>query len=166
MTASLCLLLNTSEREHVRRSIPNFEKTVELLLQNYHLCYVNSIISLVKFFGSSTCDTFFSKNDNLERLLVDCIERLERFYPKNVYELRECIFEKLDAFKFPYKNEQFFFENLAVFDFELTNVEEETYKETETTNWIGEPVAILVSILSNFPILSAFLVFIILSCRL
>ena len=165
MTTSVCFLLNTSEGEHVRRSIPIFEKSVELLLQNYHLCYVNSILSLVRIFVFSTCDTFFSKTDNLEILLVDGIERLERFYPKNVYELRESIFEKLDAFKIPYKNEQKL-ENWAVFDFELTNVEKEKYKETEATNWIGEPVPISVSISSNFPILSAFLVFIFLSCSL
>ena len=38
---------------------------------------------------------------------------------------------------------------MAVFDFESICVEEETYKETETTKWIGKHVPISVSISSN-----------------
>ena len=41
------------------------------------------------------------------------------------------------------------FKNLAVFDFESICVKEETYKETETTKWIGKHVPISVSISSN-----------------
>ena len=41
------------------------------------------------------------------------------------------------------------FENLVVFDFESICVKEETYKEAETTKWIGKHVPISVSVLSN-----------------
>ena len=41
------------------------------------------------------------------------------------------------------------FENLAVFDFESICVKEETYKEIETTKWIGKHVPISVSISPN-----------------
>ena len=41
------------------------------------------------------------------------------------------------------------FKNLAVFDFESISVKEETYKETETTKWIGKHVPLSVSIPSN-----------------
>ena len=41
------------------------------------------------------------------------------------------------------------FKNLAVFDFESVCVKDETYKETETTKWIGKHVPMSVSISSN-----------------
>ena len=41
------------------------------------------------------------------------------------------------------------FENLAVFDLESFCVEDETYRETETTKWIGKHVLISVSVSSN-----------------
>ena len=67
----------------------------------------------------------------------------------NVYELRETVFEKLDAFNIPYRNEQKLFKNLAIFDFESICVKEDAYKQTETTTWIGKHVPISVSISSN-----------------
>ena len=63
--------------------------------------------------------------------------------------MRETLFEKLDAFNFPYRNEQKLFKNLATFDFESTCVKEESYEQTETTTWIGKHVPISVSISSN-----------------
>ena len=41
------------------------------------------------------------------------------------------------------------FKNLAIFDFESICVKENSYKETETTAWIGKHVPISVSISSN-----------------
>ena len=41
------------------------------------------------------------------------------------------------------------FKNLAIFDFESICVKEESYKQTETTTWIGKHVPISVSIASN-----------------
>ena len=105
--------------------------------------------SLFKSFRSSTCDTIFSKTGNLERHLITCSERVKHIYPKNVYQLRETLFEKLDFFKIPYREDQKLFRNLAFFDFESICVKEETYKENETTKWIGKHVPKSVSISSN-----------------
>ena len=102
-----------------------------------------------KPFGVLRVTHFFSKTGNLERHLVTCSDRVKNFYPKNVYELRETLFEKLDAFKIPYKNEQKLFKNLAIFDFESICVKEDSYKQTETTAWIWKHVPISVSISSN-----------------
>ena len=44
----------------------------------------------------------------------------------------------------PYREDQKLFKNLAVSDFESVSVKEETYKETETTKWIGKQVPISV----------------------
>ena len=84
--------------ELARRSIQNYEKSVKLLRYNNHICYVNNINELFKAFRCTTCDTFFSKTGNLERHLATCSDRVKHIYPKDVYELRETLFEKLDAF--------------------------------------------------------------------
>ena len=135
--------------ELARRSIQKFEKSVKRLRYNNHICYVNNINALFKAFKCTTCDTFFSKTGNLERHLVTCSERVKQVCPKNVYELRETLFEKMDAFNIPYRNEQKLFKNLAVFDFESICVKEDSYKQTETTTWIGKHVPISVSNSSN-----------------
>ena len=82
--------------------------------------------------------------------MVTCTDRVKHIYPKIVYELRETLFEKLHAFNIPYRNEQKLFKNLAIFDFESICVKEaNSYKQTETTTWIGKHVPISVSISSN-----------------
>ena len=81
--------------------------------------------------------------------MITCSERVKHIYPKNVYQLRETLFEKLDSFNIPYREVQKLFENLAVFDFESICVKEVTHKETETTKWIGKLVPISVSVSSN-----------------
>ena len=119
--------------ELCRRSIQKYEKRVKLLRYNNHICYVNSINALFKAFRCTTCDTFFSKTEKLERHLVTYSDRVKHIYPKNVYDLRESLFEKLDAFNIPYRNEQKLLKNLAIFDFQFNCVKENSYKQTETT---------------------------------
>ena len=131
------------------KSIQKYEKSVKLIRYNNHICYVNSINALFKAFRCTTCNTFFSKTGNLERHLVTCSDRVKHIYAKNVYEVRETLCEKLDAFNIPYKNEQKLFKNLAIFDFESICVKEDSYKQTETTTWIGKHVPISVSFSSN-----------------
>ena len=135
--------------ELCRRSTQKYEKSVKLLRYNNDICYVNNISALFKAFRCTTCDTFFSKTGNLQRLLVTCSDRVKHIYPKNVYELRETLFEKLDVFNIPYRNEQKLFKNLAIFDFESICVKKDSYKQTETTTLIGKHVPISVSISSN-----------------
>ena len=104
---------------------------------------------LFKAFRCTMCDTFFSKTGNLERHLVTCSDRVKHIYPKNVNELREALFEKLDAFNISYKNEQKLFKILATIDFESICVKEDSYKQIETTTWIGKHSPISVPISSN-----------------
>ena len=122
---------------------------VKLLRYNNHICYVNNINALFKAFRFTTCDKIFSKTGNLEQHLVTCSDRVNNTYRENVYELRETLFEKLDAFITPYRNEQKLFRNLAIFDFESICVKEDSYKQTETTTWIRKHVLMSVSISSN-----------------
>ena len=132
--------------ELARRSFQKFENSVKFLRYNNHICYVSDMNSFFKSFRCSSCDTIFSKTGNLERHLITYSERVKHIYPKNVYQLRENLFEKLDSFNIPYREDQKLFKNSAVFDFESICNKEETYKETETTKWIGNYVPISVSI--------------------
>ena len=68
------------------------------------------------------------------------------------------LFEKLHAFNIPYRIEQILFKNLAIFDFASIRVKEgNSYKQTETTTWIGKHVPISDSISSNLILQPIFL---------
>ena len=135
--------------ELARRSIKKYEENVQLIRYNSHFCYVDNINALFKIFRCPTCDTYFKKTANLESHLVRCSERVKHIYPKNVYQLRETFFEKLDSFGIQYTDDQKLFNNLAVFDFESICIPEEKFKNTKSTTWIGKHVPISVSILSK-----------------
>ena len=135
--------------ELARRSIKKYQKNVQLIRYNSHICYVDNINALFKAFRCPTCDTYFQKTGNLERHLVRCSERVKHIYPKNVYQLRETLFDKLDSFGIQYTDELKLFTNLAVFDIESICIPEEKFKNTKTTTWIGKHVPISVSISSN-----------------
>ena len=135
--------------ELARRSIEKYEKSVQLIRYNSHICYVDNIHALFKAFRCPTCDTYFQTTGNLERHLVRCSERVKHIHPKNVNQLRETLFDKLDSFDIQYTGDQTLFTNLAVFDFESIGIPEEKIKNTETTAWIGKHVPISVSISSN-----------------
>ena len=74
---------------------------------------------------------------------------MKHIYPKNVYELRETLFEKLEGFNIPVSEDNKLFNNLAIFDFESICVPTEELKETQTTTWIRKHIPISVSISSN-----------------
>ena len=74
--------------ELARRSIEKYEKNVQLIRYNSHICYVDNINALFTDFRCSTCDTYFQKLGNLERHLLRCSESVKHIYPKNVYQLR------------------------------------------------------------------------------
>ena len=139
--------------EHVgelaRRSIGRFDKTVKLLRFNNHIIDANDIDSFFKCFRCPSCDTFFNKSDNFNKHLLRCKDRVKHIYPKNVYELRETLFGKLEGFSLPVSEDNKLFNNLAIFDFESICVPTEELKETKTTTWIGKHVPISVSISSN-----------------
>ena len=143
--------------ELARRSIKKYEKNVQLIRYNSHISHVDNINALFKAFRCPTCDTFFQNTRNLERHLARCSERVKHIYPKNVYQLRETLFDKLDSFDLQYTDDQKLFNNLAVSDFESICIPGEKFKNTETTIWIGKHVPISVSISSNLITMQIFL---------
>ena len=135
--------------ELARRSVQKYCNTARLLRYNNHICYVSNINALSKANRCSTCNQFFNKTGNLERHLVICKDRIKHVYPRNVYQLRETLFDKLDFLSIPYTKEQQLFKNLAIFGFESICVREDQFRDTETTQWIGKHVSVSVSISSN-----------------
>ena len=132
-----------------RRNVQNYEYTVRLLRFNNHICYVNNINAVFQSFRCPNCDTFFNRTFSKERHLTTCSERVKNVYPRNVYQIRETLFDKLDSFGINYTSEQKLFKNLTIVDFESICVQEETFTDTNTTTWIGKHVPISVSISSN-----------------
>ena len=118
--------------ELARRSVQKHENTVRLLRYNNHICYVNNINAVFQSFRCSNWDTFSNRTFNLERLLSTCSEWVKNVYPKNVYQIREILFDKLDSFGIKYTREQKLFKILAIFDFESIYVQMETFRDTNT----------------------------------
>ena len=92
--------------ELARRSVQKFEKSVNFSRYNNHNCYGSVMNSLFKSFRCSTCYTIFSKTGYWERHLITCSERVKHIYPKSADQLRETLFEMLDFFKIPYREDQ------------------------------------------------------------
>ena len=67
--------------ELARRSIKKYEKNVQLIRYNSHICCVYNIHALFKGFRCPFCVTYFQKTGNLERHLVRCSERAKHIYP-------------------------------------------------------------------------------------
>ena len=89
---------------------------------------------------------------------------VKKFCPKNAYQTQKDLFDKLESFRIEYTIEQTLFKNLAIFEFEPICVQGESFKDTDTTKWIGKHIPILVSISSNLvkePIFFATLILII-----
>ena len=135
--------------ELARRSIGKFEKTVKLLRFNKHIIHTNDIDSFFKCFRCPSCDCFFNRSNKFNRQLMTCKDRVRHIYSKNVYTLRETLFEKLAVFNIPVSKDSTLLNNLAIFDFESICVLSDDLKATQTTTWIRKHVPISVSISSN-----------------
>ena len=135
--------------ELARRSIEMYEKNINLLRYNNHICYVDDINRFFKRFRCPSCDTFIQKAGNFNHHVKTCKDRVQHIYPKSVYTLRETLFDKLDGFGISYNEDQKLFKNLAIFDFESICVPSDQLKDTNTTTWIGKHEPISVSISSN-----------------
>ena len=117
-----------------RRKIGKYENTVKPLRYNNHIIRVHNIDNFFKCFRCPTCDTVFFKADNFNKHILPCKDRIKNIYRRNVYTLRETLFEKLDRFNIEYTKEKTLFKNVAIFDIESICVPSEELKPTETRN--------------------------------
>ena len=88
-----------------RRIVQEHKNSVKLLRYNNHICYVSNINAGFQCFRGPKCDSFFKRTSNLERNLTTCSEGVKHVYPRNVYQIRETFFDKLDSIGFKYTSE-------------------------------------------------------------
>ena len=131
------------------RSVQKYQTTVQLLRYNNHICYVSNINAVLPSYRRPNYEIFFQRTINLKRFLTLSRERVENVYPKNAYQPEKTLFEKLDSFGIEYTIEQTLFKNSATSDFESICVQEESFKDTDATEWIGKHISISVSISLN-----------------
>ena len=118
--------------ELARRSVQKYENTVRLLRYNNHIRYVNNNIAVFQPFRCPKCDTFYNRSFNLERHLITCSELVKNVYPKNLNQIRETLFDKMDSFGIKYTSEQKLFKKLALFNCETSNRFVSRRKPSET----------------------------------
>ena len=106
------------------RSVKEYDNTVRLLRYNNHIRYVSNINAVFQSSRCPKCDTFSSRTYNLERHLTTCSEREKNIYQRNVYQIRETLFDELDPFGIKYTSQQKLFKNVASFDFQSICVQE------------------------------------------
>ena len=119
--------------EHARRSVVKLSNTVRLLRYNSYFCNVSIINALFKTYRYPSCDQFIKTVQHLVWYLTTCKERVEHVLPKNMYQLRETLFDKLDSFNVPYFHDQKLFKILAIFDFKSIRMQEGKFRDTDTT---------------------------------
>ena len=132
--------------ELARRSVGKLSNTVRLLRYNSQVCYFLDINVRFKAYRCPSYDAFFNRAPILERHLTTCSERVEHVYPNNMYQLRETLFDKLDSFGIPYMDNQKLFSNMAILDIQSICVADESFRDTETTTWVGKNVSLSASI--------------------
>ena len=135
--------------ELARRRMQKYNNTVRLLRYNNHISYVSNINASFQAFHCLNCELSFSRAINLERHLTTYSERVKNVYPRNVYQIRENLFDKLDSFGIKYTSERKLFKKLTVFNFDSICVQEEAFRETNTTTWIRKNVPISVTSSAN-----------------
>ena len=101
------------------RILQEHKNNVKLLRYSNNVCYVSNINAGFQSFRCPNCDSFFKRTSNSERNLTTCSEGVKHVYPRNVYQLRETFFDKLDSIGFKYTSEQKNFKNLAMINFDV-----------------------------------------------
>ena len=132
--------------ELAQRSVGNHFSTIRLLYYNSHICYVSNIDAVFGGYRYSLSDQCNTEAGNLEKPLTTCTERIKNVYLKNVYQLRETLFDKLGLFVDLYGDNQKLTNNSPIIDFKSICVEIENSMDTETSTRIGKRNPSLITI--------------------
>ena len=132
--------------EITQRSVQKNNNTVKLLRYKNHECYVSNINAVFQSFPCPNCDTSFEETFILEQHLSTFTKRVQNGFPRNVYQSRQALYDKLASFATKYTKEQKLFEKSAAW---INLCPHGDLQNPKTTNWIGKHVPISVSISSN-----------------
>ena len=135
--------------ELTRRSSKKYEKLINLVQYDNHICWTSDINQLLKKFRCDNCNQFFNRTFNLERHIKTCDELIKHRYPNGPYLLRTTIFDKLTELDISFDESLRLYSNLVVFDFESITVHDETLSDSYSVSWVGKHVPISVSMTSN-----------------
>ena len=92
--------------ELARQNVQKYDSSVQLLRNNRHICYVIFINAVFQSFSCNEWHVFFSTTISLELHLTSCSEQDKHVYPKNVYRIRENLFNKWNSIWIEYTKEQ------------------------------------------------------------
>ena len=84
--------------ELASRNVQKYENAVRLLRYNDHFCYVNNFNAVFQQLRCFNSETFFNNFFNFGQHLTRCSERVKDFYPSNVSQIRETLFDERDFF--------------------------------------------------------------------
>ena len=121
-----------------RRNVGKHSNTVGLLSYNSHIGYVFEIKLFFKGYWCVTCDTFFNRAANLDRLLTTCSKEIIHEYSKNMYQPHETLFDKIDSIGMLYTDNQNLSSKMAFLDCESICVKDDNSKDTEKNNMVCE----------------------------
>ena len=109
-----------------------------MLLEQHYCSY--------PIFHCRNSDTFSNRTFNLQQNLTTCSERVKKVYPGTYIKSKKL---SLTSWTLLVSSTQKLFQNLAMFDFEVVCVQEETFRDTKTTTWLRKRVPISVSTSTN-----------------
>ena len=132
------------------RSVGKHANTVQQLQYKSHIFSISNINALLKAYRCPSCDEFMNKAGNLERDSTTCEEKVKHaVFTKHLYQLRETLFDKLNSFNINSYDDQKLLKNMAITDFESISLQEDKFRATNTTTWIGQPIPTTISFSSN-----------------
>ena len=100
-------------------------------------------------FAVLTVTLFSTKLSTWSNISLHAVNELKISIRGTYIRSDKTLSDKLDSFGIKHLSEQKLFKSLAIVDFESICVQEETFRDTNTTTWIGKHVPISVSISSN-----------------
>ena len=81
------------------RSVQKYKRTVRKLRYNHRICFVSSINAVFLPFRCPNCEILSKRTLNLEQSLTNCSGGEIKIFPRNVCQIRETLFDKLDSFR-------------------------------------------------------------------
>jgi hypothetical protein len=151
-----------------RRSICNYEDTLNLMRYNNHFMYITNLQQIRHCYRCRKCDKIFKNMEACNRHEKTCDELVKHTFPGGKYDKSKSIFDKIEDlyndlikkektyimyhnYKPIVSNDDKYYPYECVFDFEAILKKIESKDETKQLQITSEHVPVSVSIFSNVP---------------